>query len=180
MAGAHLSLRNGANGDYMKIEFKMNAAAVMIIAIALAGCSILTFYPYPTPEFEAKVDYPVSLDSAWNSVIEVLALERAGTVYQSTYKDRIVTGYFTGATGGSQMQDKARWSYVISFAKLGESKTRILVDSKVERVLKGWGYTYSWRDISDAPGAKKNLINPLNQWLYEKIEAQISTPRPVS
>ena len=164
----------------MNYHPKFITVALAFIAFALAGCSIVTIYPYATPGFAAKVDYPVSQVNAWESVVEVLAIERVGTVYQSDDKGRLVTGFFTGAKGGSEMQDKARWSYVITFAQVDEDTTRILIESKVEQVLKGWGYTYSWRDISNSPGAQKNLVEPLNQWLYEKIEAQIRMPRQVS
>ena len=154
--------------------------ALAYVALALAGCSIITIYPLPTKGFTAMVNYPVSQDKAWESVVEVLAIERVGTVYQSKDKGLLVTGFFTGARGGSEMQNKARWSYVITFAQLDKNTTKILIESKVEQVLKDWGYTYSWRDISNSPGAQKNLVEPLNQWLYEKIEAQIRMPRQIS
>jgi len=164
----------------MSYYIKFITVALAIIAFTLAGCSIITIYPQPTPGFTARVDYPVSHDKAWERVVEVLAIERVGTVYQSKDKGRLITGFFTGAKGGSEMQDKARWSYVITFAQRDKNTTRILIESKVEQVLKGWGYTYSWRDVTNHPGVKKGVADGLDKWLYEKIEAQLRMPRQVS
>lgn len=137
----------------------------------------MTIYPQPESGFTPKIDYPVSYDDAWESVLEVLAIERAGTVYQSKDKGRIISGFFTGAKEGSEAQNKSRWSYVITVVQLNTNTTRILLESKVEQKLKGWGYTYSWRDVTNHPGVKKNVADGLDKWLYEKIEAQLRVYR---
>lgn len=157
----------------MSHHLKFACAILFFIVFTLTGCSVMTFYPRPTRDFIPKPDYQVSYDKAWDSTIDILADERAGTVYQAKERGRIVTGFFTGASEGSAVQNKSRWSYTIIFTQLNEKRIKIAIDCKVEQKLKNWGATYSWRDITNSPGVKKNVADGLEKWLYEKIEAKL-------
>jgi len=133
----------------------------------------MTIYPESTTGFTQKPYYEVFYDNAWDVVLEVLGDERVGTVYQVKEKGRIITGYFTGASEGANVQKRARWSYTITFTQLNENRTKIDIDCKIEQYLKGWGLVaYSWRDITDESGFK-NIAHNLERWLYEKIEAKL-------
>ena len=138
----------------------------------LSSCSVMTFWAQPSAGFLPKDSYQVSYDQAWDGVLELLGEERVGTVYQDKAKRRVTTGYFTGTRTGREVQNQSRWSYEIIFVPLGENRTRIEAKSKIEQYLKGWGYTYSWKDISNSPGVEKNVGKGLDAWLQEKLETK--------
>lgn len=157
----------------MNYHLKLISVALLLMVFTLTGCSLMSFYPQPTRGFSPRLDYQVSYDKAWDSVLDVLADERVTTVSQVKERGRIITGYFTGASEGGDNQMKSRWSYTITFTQLNENRTNIAIVCKVEQYLKGWGFLYSWRDITDSPGVKGNVANGLEKWLYEKIEAKV-------
>jgi hypothetical protein len=141
--------------------------------LTLAGCAQMTIYPQPTKEFIPKPYYQVSYDDAWDTVLQVLGEERVGTTYQSQKKGQMITGFFTQAKEGANVQKRARWSYTITFTQLDDNRTNIDIVCKIEQYLKGWGFVaYEWRDITDVSGYK-NIAHSLEKWLYEKIEKKI-------
>ncbi len=158
----------------MNYHLRLVSVAVLFMILTLAGCAIMTIYPQPTKEFIQKPYYQVSYDKAWDTVLEVLGDERVGTVYQVKEKWRIITGFFTSASEGANVQKRARWSYTITFTQLSENRTKIDIVCKIEQYLKGWGYMYEWRDITDASGYK-NIAISLEKWLHEKIEKRNSS-----
>jgi len=154
----------------MNYYLKLVSLLFLLMILSLLGCAQMTIYPTPTKGFIQKSYHQGSYDGAWNTVLEVLGEERVGTVYQNKDKGRIITGYFTQAKEGANVQKRARWSYTITLTQLSENRTNIDIVCKIEQYLKGWGLVaYEWRDITDAPGYK-NIAQSLEKWLYEKIE----------
>jgi hypothetical protein len=146
---------------------------MLLMILTLAGCAQMTIYPTPTKGFIQKPYYEVFYDKAWDTVLEILGDERVGTVYQVKEKGRIITGYFTGASEGANVQKRARWSYTITFTQLSANRTKIEIVCKIEQYLKGWGLVaYSWKDITNESGYK-NIANNLETWLFEKIEKKL-------
>ena len=157
----------------MHHHLRLLSVTGLLMILTLAGCAQMTIYPQATKEFIQKPNYQVSYDDAWESVLEVLGEERTGTTYQSKKKGRMITGFFTQASEGANVQKRARWSYTITFTQLNENRTKIDIVCKIEQYLKGWGLVaYEWRDITDASGYK-NIAHNLERWLYEKIEKKI-------
>jgi hypothetical protein len=154
----------------MNYHLKLISLMMLLMILALFGCAQMTIYPTPTKAFIQKPYYQASYDSAWDTVLEVLGEERVGTAYQNKNKGRIITGYFTQAKAGANVQNQARWSYTITLTQLSENRTKIDIVCKIEQYLKGWGLVaYEWRDITDVSGYK-NIAHSLEKWLYEKIE----------
>lgn len=153
----------------MKNHLKFIGIIILFLVLTLFSCAQITIYPMPTKNFFQKSDYQVSYDDAWEVVLQVLGEERVGTTYQSLKRGQMVTGFFTQAKEGANVQKRARWSYKITFTKL-DNKTKIDIVCKIEQYLKAWGFVaYEWRDITDVSGYKK-IAHNLEKWLYEKIE----------
>lgn len=164
----------------MNYHLRLFSLAVFCMILTFAGCAYITIYPQPTKSFIQKPYYQVSYDKAWDTVLEVLGEERVGAVYQNKEKRRLVTGFFTNASAGSNVQQQSRWSYTITLTQLSENKTQIEIICKIEQYLKDWGWVaYKWRDITDVSGYK-NIAHNLEKWLYEKIEKRFDEINIVS
>lgn len=156
-------------------RFKLGIIMIFAMILSLSGCAQMTIYPSATKDFLPQPYYQVSYDEAWEDVLEVLGEERVGTTYQSFKKGKIVTGFFTQAKEGANVQKRARWSYTITFTKPDNNKTKIDIVCKIEQYLKGWGVVaYEWRDITNTSNFNK-IAHNLERWFYENIENKFKT-----
>lgn len=148
-----------------------------ILVFILIDCTIATgkvSFPQPTVNYSPKKVYSISFDTVWDVIIRVLDENRIMVISIDKSTGIIITDYIQGASKaywfGLGGIGNSRYKYNIKLSKQGIKDIKLSIITKLEQTLQGEGASTPYRDLS-----KQNpqLVNQLENWLYEKIENTI-------
>ena len=156
----------------MKRSLLLSVLCCVGILISVSGCVSLggAKFSEPIAGFQPKYNYDVTYEKMWTSVRRVLETERIEIASSDKEGGRIRTDYVQGETqvlaAGLLGVITTRYSYGITFEKIGPDKTRVVIICKLESMSEGLG----WHDVSKDNKAR---VSQLENWLYQQIEKSL-------
>lgn len=143
----------------------------LVLFFMLAGCASTGSLDSSnvSADFQPKVQYAVSYDTAWDSVNKVLFDEGIITTSSEKGAGRILTDYVDGGTQFDPVQGvmTKRFKFSISIEKIDANTSSIKIIGKLESMTK----RIAWHDIS--VNNKKQVANKVNS-IYQKIETALN------
>jgi hypothetical protein len=114
------------------------ASAVIVGALALAGCSRLHVSPLQPPPYRAEI--PAAYDATWIALVRALAHQNvplraiardSGVIASDEFVSPINLYADCGQVGGDQLEGEAIVSFTVFAESNGSRATRIQVNSKM-------------------------------------------------